>query len=84
MSATGGQSATAYDFVIVGAGSSGCVLANALSAEPGVSVLLIEAGGSDRHPWVHIPKGLAFVAADHERNWHYRTEPFGPYDQVET
>ena len=52
-----------YDVVIVGAGSSGCVLANRLSANPRRSVLLIEAGRSDNHPWVHIPVGYLFAIA---------------------
>jgi len=46
-----------FDYIIVGAGSAGCVLANRLSSDPGVRVLLIEAGGSDRHPWVRLPVG---------------------------
>ena len=47
-----------YDFVIVGAGSAGCVLANRLSADPATSVLVIEAGGKDTNPWIHIPAGF--------------------------
>src|SRR4051795_12863884 len=47
-----------YDFVIVGAGSAGCVLANRLSADPGTKVLVIEAGGKDTNPWIHIPAGF--------------------------
>ena len=72
-----------FDYVIVGAGSAGCVLANRLSADPGVSVLLIEAGGSDRHPFVHIPKGLAFLPGNAKMTWQYWTAPFGPFGQSE-
>ena len=46
-----------FDYVIIGAGSAGCVIANRLSANPSVSVALIEAGGEDRYPWIHIPVG---------------------------
>ncbi len=48
-----------FDFIIVGAGSAGCVLANLLSARPNTTVLLLEAGGGDRHPYIHIP--AAFI-----------------------
>jgi choline dehydrogenase-like flavoprotein len=47
-----------YDYVIVGADSAGCVLANRLSEDQGVRVLLLEAGGSDRHPYIRIPLGI--------------------------
>lgn len=64
-----------YDVVIVGAGSSGCVLANRLSADPRRRVLLIEAGGSDNHPWVHIPVGYLFAIGNPRLDWGFRTEP---------
>ncbi len=58
-----------YDHVIVGAGSAGCVLANRLSADPDVKVLLLEAGGSDRSPLVSLPKGIAKLMTHPEYTW---------------
>lgn len=63
------------DYIIVGAGSAGCVLANRLSACGRYRVTLIEAGGSDRHPWVHLPLGYGKLFYDPRVNWCYRTEP---------
>jgi choline dehydrogenase len=63
-----------FDFVIVGAGSAGCVLANRLSADPSVSVAVIEAGGRDASPWIHVPVGYFKTIKDPALNWMYRTE----------
>ena len=66
--------AAAYDYVIVGGGTAGCVLANRLSADPAVSVLLIEAGGQDDWIWIRIPVGYLYCI-DHPRtDWRFRTE----------
>lgn len=64
-----------FDYIIVGAGAAGCVLAHRLSEDPAVSVLLIEAGGSDQHPFIRMPKGLAKIMLDPARIWSYRAEP---------
>jgi choline dehydrogenase len=64
-----------YDYVIVGAGAAGCVLANRLSARPGVRVLLLEAGGADNNPFIHMPAGLARLVGNRDINWNYYTEP---------
>ncbi len=64
-----------FDYVIVGAGSAGCVLANRLSADPDVSVLLIEAGGRDDWIWIHIPVGYLYCINNPRTDWCYRTEP---------
>lgn len=64
-----------YDYIIVGAGSAGCVLANRLSVDPSVRVLLLEAGPVDRHPLIHMPAGLAKLVSRRDLNWDYTTEP---------
>ncbi len=63
------------DFVIVGAGSAGCVLAARLSEDPNTSVILLEAGGNDSNMWIHIPLGFGKTFADKRVNWCYETEP---------
>ena len=65
----------AFDYVIVGAGSAGCVLANRLTASGRHRVLLLEAGGHDRHMWIHIPLGFAKLFDNAKVNWLYKTEP---------
>ncbi|HTP83533.1 MAG TPA: choline dehydrogenase [Alphaproteobacteria bacterium] len=64
-----------YDFVIVGAGSAGCVLANRLTADGRNSVLLLEAGPRDTNPWIHIPLGYGRLFVDSKINWGYSSEP---------
>ena len=69
------QSAGTYDYIIIGAGTAGCVLANRLTQDPGVSVLLIEAGGKDDYAWIHIPVGYLYCIDNPRTDWRFRTEP---------
>lgn len=64
-----------YDYIIIGAGSAGCVLANRLSEDPAVKVLLLEAGPRDWHPFIHMPAGLAKLVGQKGVNWNYDTAP---------
>jgi choline dehydrogenase len=64
-----------FDFIVVGAGSAGCVLANRLTASGRHRVLLLEAGPNNRHPWLHIPLGFGRLFTDRRYNWCYATEP---------
>jgi choline dehydrogenase-like flavoprotein len=64
-----------YDYIVVGAGSAGCVLANRLSADAGKRVLVLEAGGRDNWIWFHIPVGYLFAIGNPRSDWMFRTEP---------
>ncbi len=64
-----------FDHIIVGAGTAGCLLANRLSADPSRRVLLVEAGGSDSYPWIHIPVGYLYCIGNPRTDWCYQTEP---------
>jgi choline dehydrogenase len=69
------QETGSFDYIVVGAGSAGCVLANRLTASGRHRVLLIEAGGEDRNLWIHIPVGYAKLFTDARHNWLYNSEP---------
>jgi len=64
-----------FDYIVVGAGSAGCVLAARLSEDPAVRVLLLEAGPPDTSPWIHLPIGYGKTMWDERVNWRYETEP---------
>ena len=68
------ESAGKFDYIIIGGGSAGCVLANRLTLDPAVSVLLVEAGGKDDYLWIHIPVGYLYCIDNPRTDWLYRTE----------
>ena len=68
------DNATDFDFIVIGGGSAGCLLANRLSADPGNRVLLLEAGKSDSYPWIHIPVGYLYCIGNPRTDWMYNTE----------
>ncbi|MFH5773230.1 GMC family oxidoreductase [Paracoccus sp. NGMCC 1.201697] len=63
-----------YDYIVIGAGSAGCVLANRLSADPRNRVLLLEAGGRDNYHWIHIPVGYLYCIGNPRTDWGFRTQ----------
>lgn len=70
-----GDADSLYDYIIVGAGSAGCVLANRLSADRDLRVLLLEAGGRDSNPWIHVPVGYFKTLHNPKTDWCYKTDP---------
>ena len=66
---------TTFDYIVVGAGTAGCLLANRLSADPGKRVLLVEAGRKDDYHWIHIPVGYLYCIGNPRTDWLYQTEP---------
>ncbi|MBD0274558.1 MAG: GMC family oxidoreductase N-terminal domain-containing protein, partial [Acetobacteraceae bacterium] len=69
------MAADSFDYVIVGAGAAGSVLAARLTEDPGTTVCVLEAGPPDRNPWIHIPAGFIKVLSDPSCTWQFKTEP---------
>ena len=72
---TTGQAGEHFDYIVVGGGSAGCLLANRLSRDPAMRVLLLEAGRKDDYPWIHIPVGYLYCIGNPRTDWLYMTEP---------
>ena len=68
------MSVQTFDYVVIGAGTAGCLLANRLSADSHRDVLLLEAGGPDSYPWIHIPVGYLYCIDNPRTDWRFRTE----------
>ena len=69
------MTAEIFDYIVVGAGSAGCTLANRLSENPATQVLLLEAGGKDNNIWIHVPVGYAKTLDKPGLNWRFDSEP---------
>ena len=66
---------TTFDYIVVGAGTAGCLIANRLSIDPSKKVLLLEAGPTDNYHWIHIPVGYLYCIGNTKVDWCYQTEP---------
>jgi choline dehydrogenase len=73
-----------FDYVVVGAGAAGSVVAGRLAAESDARVLLVEYGGSDRSPLLHVPKGFYYTLRGQRYLYRYPTQPAAPADRAET